>query len=245
MFFPKAMTEVELIVPAKDLVAVTKVLSGHGVFHQADSSYSFPGVDTESGTAESWQEKAAAFAALERRIQVIMQTLGIEEGQSPARDFETLTETESVLPSIEEIEQNVKTTNDQLTTEQKTLEQLQSTLNQLEPIDDVEVDFTQLRSSRYVYSVLGLIPAANVERLETSLARVPHIFMTLRSEPQEKVVWLAGAQGNADVLERAVRSSYLNPLVLPEGYHGTPAQIINHVQVEIKNTKLKIHDLKK
>ena len=38
MFFPKAMTEVELIVPSKDLLAVAKVLSGRGVFHQIDST---------------------------------------------------------------------------------------------------------------------------------------------------------------------------------------------------------------
>ena len=30
MFFPEAMTEVELIVPSKDLLAVTKVLAGKG-----------------------------------------------------------------------------------------------------------------------------------------------------------------------------------------------------------------------
>jgi hypothetical protein len=39
MFFPKPMSEVELIVPSKDLLAVTKALSGYGVFHQTDSNY--------------------------------------------------------------------------------------------------------------------------------------------------------------------------------------------------------------
>ena len=39
MFFPEAMTEIELIAPSKDLLAVTKVLGNHGVFHQIDSTY--------------------------------------------------------------------------------------------------------------------------------------------------------------------------------------------------------------
>ena len=39
MFYPQAMTEVELIIPSRDLLDVTKVLSGQGIFHQADSSY--------------------------------------------------------------------------------------------------------------------------------------------------------------------------------------------------------------
>ena len=38
MLFPKQMSEVELIVPSKDLVAVTRALSGYGVFHQVDSA---------------------------------------------------------------------------------------------------------------------------------------------------------------------------------------------------------------
>ncbi len=245
MFFPKAMTEIELIVPVKDLLAVTRVLSGHGVFHQSDSSYSYPGADTENGSAGSWQSKAAAFTGLERRILVTMQTLGVEEGQPPTKDFETITEPDSVLSDVEKLEQVVKDTNDRLVSEQKSLETLQSYLSQLEPVSDVHADFSSLRDSRYVYSVLGIIPASNVERLETSLARVPHVFMTLGFEPQKTVVWLAGAQANADVLERAVRSSYLNPLVLPEGYKGTPAESIKAIQADIQNSKLRISELKK
>ena len=39
MFYSQAMTEVELVVPTKHLMAVTDVLVGQGVFHQIDTSY--------------------------------------------------------------------------------------------------------------------------------------------------------------------------------------------------------------
>ena len=39
MFYPQEMTEIELIVPAKDIVAVTKVLGGRGFLQQTDSNY--------------------------------------------------------------------------------------------------------------------------------------------------------------------------------------------------------------
>ncbi len=83
MLFPREMTEIELIVPSKDLLAVTKVLSGYGVFHQTDSSY--PGV--ASGSANTWQETASQYSALERRIQVVMHHWGLmkEHLQNPAR----------------------------------------------------------------------------------------------------------------------------------------------------------------
>ena len=86
MFFPKTMSEIELIVPSKDMLAVTKVLSGHGVFHQTDSNY--PGVAT--GSQNTWQEKASAYGGLERRIQLVMQALSVEEGQPPASESDSI-----------------------------------------------------------------------------------------------------------------------------------------------------------
>ena len=77
MFFPKAMSEIELIVPSKDLIEVMRVLGGRGVFHQVDGASATAGAQT--GSDNTWQERAASYAALERRIQSLMQILGIEQ----------------------------------------------------------------------------------------------------------------------------------------------------------------------
>ena len=240
MFFPKAMTEIELIVPSKDLLAVTRVLSGYGVFHQTDSNY--PGV--ASGSASTWQEKAGAYATLERRIQIAMQALSIDEGQPPSSEFDAIVEVESVRPTVEQIEEEVKKVSDQLTSERKRVEQLESTLHQLEPVEDIDLDISSLRNSRYLFSMLGQIPNANIDRLQTSLARVPYVFLTLRSDSVKPVVWLAGTQANADVLERAARSAYLNPLSLPDDYQGTPAKIIEALRNTIESAQRNIDELK-
>jgi V/A-type H+-transporting ATPase subunit I len=239
MFFPKAMTELELIVPAKDILPVTKILSGYGVFHQTDSAY--PNVAT--GSANTWQETAALYASLERRIQVVLQTLSIEETEQPSDAFDALADAEKFRGAVEQVEQDVKQTGDQLIAEKKKLEQLEIVLRQLEPVSDLDLDIAAFRNPRYTYSMLGLIPAANVDRLQTSLARVPHVFLTLRSDPQKPVVWLAGAQSNSDVLERAARSAYLDPLSLPEGYAGMPSAIIASLRKSIEETKQKIEEL--
>lgn len=243
MFFPKAMTEIELIVPAKDLLAVTKVLSGHGVFHQADSSYSGLGIQSGGNT---WQEKATGYAGLERRIQIVMQALSINEGRPQAnKEFENMGDLDVIRSTVEQIEDEVKKATDQLSTEKKRLEQLENTLHQLEPVAEIDIDISSLRNSRYLFSMLGQIPSANVERLQTSLARVPNVFFTLRSDATKPVVWLAGTQANADVLERAARSAYLSPLSLPEEYQGTPAKIIESIHTTIENTNRKIVDFQK
>jgi len=240
MFFPKAMTEIELIVPAKDLLAVTKVLGSYGVFHQTDSNY--PGV--ASGASSTWQETAASYAAFERRIQVAMQGLSIDEGQSPAAEFEAMVDLEKIRPTLELIEGDIKKVGDQLSGEKKRLEQLESALRQLEPVAEVDLDVSTFRNSRYVHSTLGLIPAANVDRLQTSLAHVPHVFLTLRPDSEKPVVWLVGAQSNSDILDRAARSAYLNPLVLPEEYQGTPEKIIQSLHQAIEEAQHNIADAK-
>ena len=240
MFFPKAMTEIELIVPSKDLLAVTKVLSRYGVFHQTDSNY--PGV--ASGSASTWQEKTSAYSALERRIEIVMQALSIDEGQPPSAEFDAIVEVDHVRPTVEQIEADVKKVSDQLTSERKHLEQLESTLHQLEPVEDIDLDISSLRNSRYLFSMLGQIPHANMDRLQTSLVRVPNVFLTLRSDSSKPVVWLAGTKANSDVLERAARSAYLDPLSLPEGYSGTPAKIIESLHKTIEETQRNIADLK-
>ncbi len=239
MFFPKAMTEVELIVPSKDLLAVTKVLGTHGEFHQIDSTY----LGLQNIGPSSWQEAAAGYSTAERRLQALMQTLGLEEARVGGAPKDSLTNLEAIRPAIEQIEGAVKATSDQLTAEKKRLEQLEQELQQLAPIADVNIEVGALQKSRYLYSLPGIIPAANVSRLETSLGRVPHAFFTLRDDPQKPLVWLLGPRSHSDVIDRAARSAYLAPLSLPEEFEGTPAEVTKALTKAIEESKKKIEVL--
>ena len=239
MFFPKAMTEVELIVPAKDLLAVTRILGTQGDFHQIDSTY----LGLQNVGPSTWQERAATYSTVERRLQVLMQTLGLDEEFVGALPKDALTDLEAIRPAVERIEGEVKATDDQLSAEKKRLEQLEQQLQQLQPIADVDIEVGALQKSRYLYSLPGTIPAANVSRLETSLGRVPHVFFTLRQDPQKPLVWLLGPRSHSDVIDRAARSAYLSPLSLPEEFEGTPAEVTKTLTREIEESKKKLKDL--
>jgi vacuolar-type H+-ATPase subunit I/STV1 len=191
MFYSQAMTEVELIVPAQKLLAVTDELAGQGVFHQVDTSY----MSSETGpdSAHSWQQKAAIYAALERRLLATMQVLNVAQGTPPLTDELTMVEIEVVRPLIEQIGQEVQLASEQRAVRQKRLEQLESYLRQLEPLVDLDLDISTLRHPHHIFSMLGVIPAANLERLQTSLARTPFVLLTLRQDSAKPVVWLAGA----------------------------------------------------
>jgi vacuolar-type H+-ATPase subunit I/STV1 len=239
MIFPKEMSEVEIIVPSKDLVAVAKVLSTRGIFHQVDSTY----LGLESLGPSGWQETTANYSTMERRIQAVMQILSLTEEQRGSSDFDTIIDLEIVRPAVDRIEEDVKNTNDQLINERKRLEQLESQLRQLEPISHVKFDISSLRNSSYLHSILGEIPAANINRLETSLSRVPHVFFTLREDSQKPVVWLLGTLSNSDILDRAAKSAYLNPLSIPDEFSGTPEEISEMTRKAAQESTPKISEV--
>ncbi len=239
MLFPKQMSEVELIVPSKDLVAVTRALSGYGEFHQVDSA----NLGLEGVGQNTWQEKAGVYSTLERRIQTIMQNVGLAEEYPTKPAIDTLVDLDATRPLVDRIDEDVKGVSDQLSGEKKRLELLESQLRQLEPIADVNVEVGALSKSSFMHSILGVVPAANISRLRTSLLRVPHVFFVLREDTQKPVVWILGPKSNSDVLERAAKSAYLNPLSLPEEFGGTPEQITAMLRREIEASKQKISGL--
>ena len=106
MLYPQEMTEVELIVPNKDLVAVTNALSGLGAFHQVDGSYLSS--RSVTGTPHPWQEQATAFSALDRRVQNLMQSLGLDEGLPPNTKFDEVVDLDKTTAAVERIEQETR-----------------------------------------------------------------------------------------------------------------------------------------
>ncbi|HVN53737.1 MAG TPA: V-type ATPase 116kDa subunit family protein [Anaerolineaceae bacterium] len=241
MLQPESMIEVELVVPEKDIMAVTKKIGGMGVFQMTDGAQMTSGKESGAANAEAWQEKASGFAALERRIQTLLQTLGADEGQPPSDGVQdsadTIIDLEQTRQEVDRLEPEIRKASEQIASENKRIEQMEATQRQLEPVAGIEVDVSSLRNWRYTFSVLGTMPTANIERLETSLSRTPHILLPLRQDKQNAIVWLAGAQSNADVLGRAMRSAYINALAVPEGYQGTPSEIINTLQVSINEAQ--------
>ncbi len=243
MFYPQQMTEIQLIIPARDLLAVTNALADQGVFHQVDSSSLSP--QNEHTPRDTWTKKAATYSGLERQVVSVMQVLEIDEGvPQRSANWAAMIEIDKVQPTVDKVEQQVNKISLQLSNAYKRLEQLQSLLDQLEPISHIDLDMEELRNPNYLYTVLGIIPNANIGRIQTSLARIPFVFLTLRQESEKAIVWLAGKKQNRDILERAARSAYLNPLNLPENYSGTPADIIAMLRKDINNEKGQISEHK-
>jgi V/A-type H+/Na+-transporting ATPase subunit I len=241
MLYPLSMTEVELIVPARDMVGVTRTLAGQMGFHQIDTSYL--STDNKLKPTESWPQRAATYTALERKITSAMRVLNIDRTPPPPVDQMNAIEIEDAQPVVDGIDAEIHAVTDRRAEEQKKLEQNQNFLAQLEPISDLDVDISSLRNSRYVFTTIGTIPCENMERLRMSLVRIPFAMLTLREGPHEAVVWVAGLQSQADILERALRSAYLNSLTMPESYKGTLVEVTAAIRREIDSSQARFREL--
>lgn len=241
MFFPEAMTELELIVPEKDLLAVTSILAGQGIFHQVDASNL--SARAAQPSTDSWKERASEYAMLERRAVALTQALGIEEG-APASKQTNLVELATIRPAVDKIEQAVKEATGELAASQKTIAQLKTQIGELEPVADINIDISVLRDPKHIHSILGVIPNTNIDRLETSLNRTPFVLLTLREDRHSSVVWLTGSQSNSDILDRAARSAYLNPFAFTSVHNGTPAEIIKSLNADIATINAQVEKQK-
>jgi V/A-type H+-transporting ATPase subunit I len=228
------MSRVELVVPERDVVPVTEALASSGVFHLADSDY----MCLEDGTCQTdeWHRWSVAFSTLERRILAVMEALGVDEGEPPP-ETPHLIGPEVAELDIQHLEQEAQAPVRELEEEQRRLERLQYYVAQLEPISDLEVNLGALRDLRYLFVMLGTMPSANIERLRSSLEHVPFALVPVRRMEHLATVVLFGLQRDAEILSRAARSAYLNPLTPPETYRGTPAEAIAALHAGIQRTQ--------
>jgi V/A-type H+-transporting ATPase subunit I len=238
MFYPQEMTEVEILVPENEALAATRVLAGEGILHQVDASYLSSKAGEEMG--HEWADKSVAFAELERRIRSMMQTLDVSEGTPPSTVSDSVLELEEVRSMVGRLEQDLQSMTEELSSTQKKLEELQGYAQQLEPIAQLDINLDVLRQPQYVFSLLGTMPTDRVERLRTSIVRIPFLLISLHQDRRNTTVWLLGTQKDADILQRAARSAYLNEMNLPQRYQGTPSQIWKTIQEEIEHTQQRI-----
>jgi len=243
MFQSQAMSKVELVVPEKDVIPVTEALAASGVFQPAKNGQLTGPRSSSEGEETEWQTWSTTFADLERRILDVMDALEVDEGQPPESPPH-LIDPEVARRDVEHLEQEAQVYVEQLKEEQEHLAELQQYVRQLRPIADLDVKLSTLHNLEYTFILPGTIPIDNLERFRTSLEHIPFVLITLDQDRYLATVALFGAKRDAEILERAARSAYLNPIHVTTEYRGTPAEALKAIGVGIKRTRERIEELK-
>ena len=227
MLQSQTMSKVELVAPEEDVIRVTETLAVSGVFHPVYGEGIAGGEDT---TDNGWREWAAGFADLERRILVLMESLGVAAGAPPVKAPHLINLAVAKL-DVQHLENEVQVYLRQLREAQQHLKDLDQYVTQLEPLAELDVDLGMLRNLQHIFVLPGAMPLDNLERLRTSLEHTPFELIILDRADYLASVLLFGAQQDAVILERAARSAYLHPVHIPAEYRGTPAQALKSISV--------------
>ncbi|MCJ7737875.1 MAG: hypothetical protein MUQ10_11290, partial [Anaerolineae bacterium] len=233
MFKAKLMNRVELIIPERDVVPVTEALAASGVFHIVKNQ--FASIENTTCPTNEWQNWAVRYANLERRILVVMEALGVDEGPPPEKTPH-LVGPDVAQRDVEHLEEEAQAPVQELKDEQHRLGELQQYISRLIPISDLDIQLDVLRKTRYALVIVGTMPITNMERLRTSVDPIPFVLVELHRTEHLASVVLFGLQRDSEILNRAARSAYLNPLTPPETYRGTPLETIQALKAGIERT---------
>jgi V/A-type H+-transporting ATPase subunit I len=240
MFYPQEMSKIELVLPENQIVPVMEALGNSGNFQQIDMSHVSSEYQEGEQIGQNWGAKASTFAALERRLRTLLRKLDIDEGTPNDKTIPPIMNERMIYRWIEGFELQVNELLLGIESEHKSEEELRNFIRLLQPIKEVDFELDRLQNLDYIFMILGIGPKGGLDRLRTSLSRVPFELLILDEYDDQAVVLLAGPRQNADVLERAARSAFITPLRIPEGYHGTPTEMIEAMSVDLEKLEQQI-----
>lgn len=240
-WFSERMTEVEIEVPDRFASRVTELLANEGFLQMEDISHLSASVGSSRST--DWQAKAIQFANLEKQLSDTMKSLEIDAGEPSEKRIKMVSDPTVLKPFADQLAQEVQESSHKLIEAQKKIDQLQHNIDLLQPLSDVDVPIDRIRNRRYIYSILGTMPAEKIERFKTSMAKIPFALLVLKQIGDQAIVLLFGSRQNKDYLRRAARSAYLSGIDLSDSYQGTPAKIIDTLKEEIKALQAQIGNI--
>ncbi len=236
MFRSRPMRKVELVIPERDVVAVTELLATLRCFHLIEPS------GVAGGPSTTWLERANAYGMLAQRILDLMTLLGVEVGRAPKEPLHLISP-DVASRDIDTLEQEARAPVTQLREAQKRLSRLQQARRQVKALLGLNLSLEELRETRYLNVFLGSIPSDNVERLQMSLERIPSVLEVLGQDDRTATVALFGLKRDTDILLRAARSAFLNLFDFPPEAFGKPEDALEGLDASILRTKEQIKDL--
>ncbi|MFN2155368.1 MAG: hypothetical protein ACK2UX_09050, partial [Anaerolineae bacterium] len=204
-----------MVIPERDVIPVTETLIGSSLFHLSSNIYAE--VQDKEYQTQEWQEQTTEFAAIEQQLVNVLKALDFQEPSSFSEPVQ-LIELSDARSAVNRLDEEVRRPIDEVESVQRELTQHERYLDELEPLADLGVDLDALRHTEYIHVILGVMPTANIDRFRSSLELIPFALVPLHGEEHLTTVALFGRSSDADILERAARSAYVNPLNPPERY---------------------------
>ena len=230
MFTPARMREVNLFIRDGDIVALSAALVRLGMLQVEEE----PG-RADAGSFSRWTGLAKAYTAQARRAEELLAGLGIAWQKSTAPEqLDLEQDLAQIVTALDQIEQAVDDWRQRRSTTAQEADRVHLVIEQLQLLAPLDVPVERLAQFERLHLTIGVMPTANLLRLQTSLFRIPFVMIPVMIPAMvpasvngaRTLVFAATTQENQPILDRALRSAFFEPVPLPDSVQGVPAQAI-------------------
>ncbi len=239
MLAPEPMVETNLFVLEPDLVAVTAAIARMEALQLEDAA-------PEGWTpSPEWTELASRYSSLSMRLGEMIDELGCTPaaGLEPDGDLHPLRDWHDIEARLAALEARVQSWQRERKEKRQELEILKLGESQVQLLLPLDVPVEGLRGLQYQTLTAGIMPAANVARVAEALFQIPFILIPLESRKDQALVLAASSADNAAILDRALKSAFFEPILLPPEALGRPAEALEALKRKAGEIQDRLHDL--
>jgi V/A-type H+-transporting ATPase subunit I len=233
------MCQVNIFLPAEDVEAATRALAGLEALHlrQAHS-------EDWTGGSPRWAQLVDQYSEQRQQVRELMQLLGIEIPQKPpAGPLESIGGEEETGELLERIGGEVRGWQENKEQTERRGRSLRHLVREMRILSPLEIQVEAIRRPRFLHWIVGTMPRENLDTLRLILFRVPFVIVPVGQEDDRVLVVAATDMEHREVLERAMRGAFLDPLPLPEGIGGVPAEVLPELQKRLEESESKLTEL--
>ncbi len=231
MFKPLEMMKVALQILHSDSAKVTHVIAKQGLFHLLDSQKLSP--STIKLGSEDVQETLTRYTMIEQGLKSLFQQLSIGRALRKDLEIEPLREIEVVEDAVKRIQNALSSTANEIGRIEREREEKSSQAMLLQSIVAAAPDLDVLRKFSYFYKRVGFIVTKDIARLEASLTSINLLLVPLITLDRRTLIAALCSSKDKDVLDRALKSAYVEQVELPDFSQGNLQDVIAGLERDV------------
>ncbi|MEA3420360.1 MAG: V-type ATPase 116kDa subunit family protein [Acidobacteriota bacterium] len=243
MFKPTRVSRLNIQVPEEYISQVTSILAKMHLLHLIHIKET-PLKKFEY--EEKTQEMLLKYQGLMQILKEIISGLNIEEKVPPV-DIEIIPERQlfELRENINSIQKKTYPVIEKLEENEEKLEEKTKCIEKLNLLLPSEIDFNRLSNLYFLHWTIGLLPTDNIEKLELSLEDTFHTIVQVSQIKDRTLVFAFCLKENKSVLERALKSAFLEKLDISEDLKGRVEDNLNQAIEEKKKLETEKNELLK
>jgi V/A-type H+-transporting ATPase subunit I len=240
VFNPTSMFRLNIFVPERDIQAVTVTLGRLEKLHLIDTRY----VEGWERQTDDWAERADQYASMRRRLDSLLDTLGFNPRQAPAKKIpESVDSLHAIREQVTDLEQTVQKWQQREQSAQDEAERLRLLLEGMNLLRPLDISIDKLHEFEHIHFTVGMLPEENLSRLRAALFRIPFVIIPAYEYEGYVLIFAGSTQEGGPILVRALKSALFSPLELPEDIKGPPDEILKELNARLEEVESELEAL--